>query len=185
MYATRFKLILAGLACLMLLACGFKLRGTGAALPWQNLYLDKVPVNSSFGLKLKRYLRARGVKIVEHVQDAEAIFHQLGDQQSKEILSFNTRGLAREYRLRRIYTMSIRDQQGRILVAPNRINLKRDVSFNDASVLAKGHEEALLRNDMENDLVEQLLHRLAAGRTVSTASTAPHKLNTAPKHKEP
>ena len=43
--------------------------------------------------------------------------------------------------------------------------LKRDISFNDAEVLAKEAEEALLYRDMQLDAVQQLVRRLQAARS--------------------
>ena len=44
--------------------------------------------------------------------------------------------------------------------------IERDISFNEAAVLAKEAEESLLYRDMEADLVQQLMRRLAALRLV-------------------
>jgi LPS-assembly lipoprotein len=38
---------------------------------------------------------------------------------------------------------------------------QRDISFNESVVLAKEAEEALLYRDMQSDIVQQLLRRLA------------------------
>ncbi|MEK7437750.1 MAG: LPS assembly lipoprotein LptE, partial [Pseudomonadota bacterium] len=42
------------------------------------------------------------------------------------------------------------------------IRLTRDISFNDAQVLSKESEEQLLFRDMQSDMVQQILRRLAA-----------------------
>jgi LPS-assembly lipoprotein len=49
-------------------------------------------------------------------------------------------------------------------VPQNSLELTRDISFNDAQVLAKEAEEELLFRDMQNDMVQQILRRLAAAR---------------------
>jgi LPS-assembly lipoprotein len=43
---------------------------------------------------------------------------------------------------------------------------QRDISFNESAVLAKEAEEVLLYRDMQSDIVQQLLRRLAAVRPV-------------------
>jgi LPS-assembly lipoprotein len=48
------------------------------------------------------------------------------------------------------------------LLAPTQIVLKRDISFNESQLLSKESEEASMYNDMQNDLVQQILRRLAA-----------------------
>jgi LPS-assembly lipoprotein len=49
-------------------------------------------------------------------------------------------------------------------VAQNTLELTRDVSFNDADVLAKESEEQLLYRDMQTDMVQQIMRRLAAAQ---------------------
>jgi LPS-assembly lipoprotein len=51
-------------------------------------------------------------------------------------------------------------------VAPVEIVQQRDISFNESAVLAKEAEEVLLYRDMQSDIVQQLLRRLAAVRPV-------------------
>jgi LPS-assembly lipoprotein len=42
------------------------------------------------------------------------------------------------------------------------VQLTRDVTYNDADILAKESEEELLFRDMQSDMVQQLMRRLAA-----------------------
>jgi len=44
--------------------------------------------------------------------------------------------------------------------------LQRDISFNESAVLAKETEEALLYRDMQSDIVQQILRRLAAVKEI-------------------
>jgi LPS-assembly lipoprotein len=48
------------------------------------------------------------------------------------------------------------------LIPPTSIEIIRDLTYDDSNILAKQQEEALLWQDMENDLVQQLMRRLAA-----------------------
>ena len=70
----------------------------------------------------------------------------------------------REYQLRYRVGFSVVDGKGREWIAPDEITLTRDISFND-QVLAKESEELLLYRDMQTDMVQQLMRRLAAVRT--------------------
>jgi LPS-assembly lipoprotein len=54
------------------------------------------------------------------------------------------------------------DAKGGQLLAPTEITLRRNLAFNEQQVLAKESEEALLYRDMQSDLVQQILRRLAA-----------------------
>ena len=57
--------------------------------------------------------------------------------------------------------------QGVELIAPTEVVLQRDISFNETAVLAKETEEILLYRDMQSDLVQQLLRRVAAIKSLT------------------
>ncbi|HSJ97117.1 MAG TPA: LPS assembly lipoprotein LptE, partial [Myxococcota bacterium] len=52
--------------------------------------------------------------------------------------------------------------KGADYLAPSTLELTRDVSFSDAEVLAKEAEEQLLFRDMQTDMVQQVMRRVAA-----------------------
>ena len=54
---------------------------------------------------------------------------------------------------------------------PGVVELTRDATYADSDALAKTQEEELLWRDMESDLVQQLMRRLAAAKP--TAPTTP------------
>ena len=56
------------------------------------------------------------------------------------------------------------DRDGQPLLAPTEIVLRRDITSSDIEVVAKQQEEELLYREMQSDLVQQLLRRLAAIR---------------------
>jgi LPS-assembly lipoprotein len=60
----------------------------------------------------------------------------------------------------------MRSSKGRDLIEPTDILQERDISFNESAVLAKEAEEALLYRDMQSDIVQQLLRRIAAVKTL-------------------
>ncbi len=76
------------------------------------------------------------------------------------VYTLNAQGRAREFQLRLKLAFRLTDAKGREMIGPTLIGTQRDVSFNDAQVLAKESEEALLFRDMQSDAVQQLLRRL-------------------------
>ena len=56
----------------------------------------------------------------------------------------------------------VRDAKGRDYLPQSEIRLTRDISYSGTQVLAKESEEALLYRDMQSDMVQQILRRLAA-----------------------
>ena len=142
----RFKVLLLLVTLLTLSACGFALRGSGpqSGLPFKTIYLN-FPESSSLGLELKRYIRATdNTKVVADRKDAEAILEVLGEARNKTILTLNTQGRVREYSLTYQLSFQVRNSKEVILLPPTEILLRRDISFNEAQVIAKEKEEEML-----------------------------------------
>jgi LPS-assembly lipoprotein len=146
-------------AAAALAGCGFHLRGA-VTLPFPNLYVDVSNV-SQFGHELKRALRASDVPLTATAKEAAATLAILSELREREILSLGGQGRVREYQLRYRVAYQVTSPKG-VITPPTQIVLKRDISFNDAEVLAKEAEETLLYRDMELDAVQQLLRRLQA-----------------------
>jgi LPS-assembly lipoprotein len=151
------------LLVLMLLAgCGFRLRGT-ADLPFQTLYIPNAV--TGIALDLKRSIQAgTDAKVVEDAKAADAVLAFSHETRQKEILSLNAAGRVREFRLRYRVGFRVHDGKGNDYVPLSSMELTRDVSFNDAEVLAKEAEEQLLFRDMQSDMVQQIMRRLAAAQ---------------------
>jgi len=171
----------------LLAACGFKLRGSaelpGYKLPFATIALSLAPTSELYAL-LKRNIEASspGTRVVE-AKEAEAILTVLGDTSVKNILSLNAAGRAREYQLVRTFTFKVHANIAAATpaaqvkytdvrpaaapteyIAPSTITLRRDITFGDDLVLSKESEETLLLRDMQSDLVQQLMRRLAAAK---------------------
>ena len=148
----------------LLSACGFQLRGSDSSysMPFKSIYLafsDQSPL----GIELRRNLRAGDtVNVVLDAAQAEALFDVLSETRGKQILSLNSQGRVREYLLTYTLVFRVRDAKGNELLGPTEINLKRPITFNETQVLAKESEEVLLYRDMQTDLVQQIMRRLAA-----------------------
>lgn len=141
-------------------ACGFALRGA-VTFPFQSIYVG-LPDSSTLGGELKRNLRANGkTEVSSQATNADVVLDVLGESREKVILSLNSQGRVREFNL--IYNLKfrLRDKAGREVLAPTTISLKRNLSFKENEVLAKEAEEALLYRDMQSELVQQIMRRLA------------------------
>ena len=163
------KALLCVIAASMLNACGFHLRGSGDQfnLPFKTIYLA-FPEASAIGLELKRNIRASDATFVlSDPKTAAAIVELLSEAKDKQILSLNSEGRVREYALVYAIRFRVRDSDGNELLPATEIILKRNINFNESQVLAKEGEEAMLYRDMQSDLVQQILRRLAAIKPVS------------------
>ena len=156
------------LALLMLSACGFRLRGSGPqpVLPFKTLFLS-IAEASPLNVPLRRNLDAMSnIEIVTDRKLADAALEVLNEGKDKQVLSLNSQGRVREYTL--VYRLNFRvvDKDGRQLLAPTELAIRRIQSFNENQVLAKEAEEATLFREMQSDLVQQVLRRVGAIKPV-------------------
>ncbi|QYG05584.1 MULTISPECIES: LPS assembly lipoprotein LptE [unclassified Janthinobacterium] len=163
----------------LLSACGFHLRGSNGSfmLPFATMYIG-LPETSPLAIGLKRYIRAIGsTEVVDTKDGADAVLDVLTDPErnrTKTILSLNKNGRVQEYQLGYSINFRVLDKAGNQLLAPTTISLVRPITFDESQVLAKETEEAALYRDMRNDLVQQIMRRLAAIKPVLPAmSVAP------------
>lgn len=152
-----------------LAACGFQLRGV-TALPFESLYVDGGG-NPTLAAEISRAIRTgTQTRLADRAADAQAVLQILGAEREKRILSLSGAGRVREYQL--LYRVKFRliDKDNRELSPALPIELRRDMSYDDAQVLAKAQEEALLYRDMQSDALMQLMRRLAAAKLQPAAA---------------
>jgi len=159
----RRRLLFAA-AALLPAGCGFQLRGS-ARLPFDTLHAS-FPPNSPTGAEFRRLLRVQGgTRLVDRPADAQARLEILEERREKEIVGFSSSGRPREYQLRLILRYRLLDARGGVELGPGgEIILRREITTTDTQVVAKEQEEALLYREMQGDMVQQLLRRLAAAR---------------------
>jgi LPS-assembly lipoprotein len=146
---------------LVLAGCGFHLRQI-KPLPFKTLYLG-MSEQSEMGASLRRQILAtKGTVLVDQPTEAEAVMVVLADSRQKSILSLNASGRVREFLLRQRFVFRVHDNKGRDYISQSEVLVTRDISYSDAELLSKDAEEALLYRDMDRDMVQQIMRRLAA-----------------------
>jgi LPS-assembly lipoprotein len=167
MATSRFPIVRALAALLVVAAlagCGFQLRGSngGYNMPFHSIYVG-IPDTSPLGTELRRNLRAGdSVVIADTPAQAQAQIDLVSEARGRAILSLNSLGRVREYLLTYTVVFQVRDPKGGVLLAPTEITLKRNIAFDETQVLAKEAEANLLYRDMQGDVVQQMLRRVAA-----------------------
>ena len=153
---------LASLAAMAVGGCGFKLRSS------QNYAFATIAIMPNPGGALALELRrsfGSAVHVLspeEPLDKAQLVFDVLSEQREKIVVAVNSSGQVREFQLRIRVKFRVRTPQGEERVPESEILQQRDISFNESAVLAKEAEEGLLYRDMQSDIVQQLLRRLAA-----------------------
>jgi LPS-assembly lipoprotein len=166
---TSRRLLLINLGAVVT-GCGFQLRQS-PNYAFSTLFVN-LPENDAMGASLRRNIASSGqVTVITDVRDvekAQVIYEPTLNVREKVILGRTSTGAIREYQLRLRYRFRLRTQGGKELISDTdaEIFLTRDINFNETGALSKESEEALLYRDMENDLIQQVLRRLAAVRSL-------------------
>jgi LPS-assembly lipoprotein len=142
-----------------LAACGFQLR-KAPDFAFTSIYVGGS--ESPLVNELRRSIASGGTVQVVPVERAQVILDVPMDQREKMVVALNSTGQVREFQLRTRVKFRLRTAQGKELIPETELLQQRDISFNESAVLAKEGEENLLYRDMQTDIVQQLMRRLAA-----------------------
>lgn len=160
--------LLATATAVLLTGCGFQLRGA-PELAFRSLFVNAGEA-SPVGNEIKRNLASLGtVTLVDDpklLPSADVVLDILSEAREKTVVGINTAGQVTEFQLRSRLQFRLRTPQGKELIAPTELLLHRDISFNESAVLAKEAEEGLMYRDMQSDIVQQMIRRLAAVKSL-------------------
>lgn len=156
----------AGVAGLVALSgCGFALRKA----PQLAFSAVRVQGGNEAGVtrELRRALENSGVQVFTSASSAgdateQAVIEVLQDQRERAVVGQTATGQVRELQLRTRFRFALRTPAGEERIPSTELLLERDISFTETAVLAKEAEEALLYRDMQSDIVQQVMRRLAA-----------------------
>ena len=153
----------------LLAACGFKLRGS-VDFAFKSLYLNGA-ANSPFLKELQRHLEAAGsltvLRDASEALKADAIYDDLGQRRERVIVSRNAAGEVRELQIRLFTKFRVRDQKGGHYVPDSELMQYREISYVETYALSKANEEDMLYRNMQTDIVQQIVRRLAIVKSVT------------------
>jgi LPS-assembly lipoprotein len=149
---------------LALAGCGFGLRQP-ATYAFSSLYCGVAP-NSPLGVELRRQLLAGGalqyLSEPSQQQQAQVVLDIVSEQRFKTVVGVSATGQVREFQLRLNLRFRLRTPQGKVLIPETELVQQRTMSYAEAFALSKEVEEAMLYRNMQAELVQQIVRRLAA-----------------------
>jgi LPS-assembly lipoprotein len=174
------RVVLAASAAALLAGCGFQLQ-QAPDFAFRSLQIN-APAMSPIAGELKRALNtdgrvevlgpgpvplpATGAASAVAAPAGRLVFDLLQEQREKVVVGITASGQVREYQLRSRMRFRVRTPGGKELIPDTELLQQRDISFSESAVLAKESEETLLYRDMQSDLVQQLMRRLGALKTL-------------------
>jgi LPS-assembly lipoprotein len=149
---------------LLLGGCGFKL-SRPTSYPFQTIYIVGSAL-SQLGAEIQRHLQTGGVVEVitdpRQIERAELVLELLQDFREKVIIGRTSTGAVREFQLRMRVRFRVRNREGIERIPEVELEQRRDITFNESFVLSKSAEENLLYANMQTEMAQQILRRLAA-----------------------
>jgi LPS-assembly lipoprotein len=149
-------------AALLLASCGFHLQGR-QPLPalFSYTFVDTKDEQTDFAQDLRKALIASKVNVLPTKGSSTAIVQVHEDELTERILSVSAQNIPTEYELTYEVTFSV-TADGKTLIDKEEISATRDISFDEAQLLAKEREQEILRAALARDLVALVMRRLAA-----------------------
>jgi LPS-assembly lipoprotein len=162
-FAVRLVGVLPGFLLAGLLSgCGFHLEGrTPLPESLKTAYVQATDQQSDFVQSLRKALLTSGARPPADKDKASAVVYILKDQVVRRTLSVSAQNQPNEYEVTYNvrFSVSAGDKE---LLAPQDVSADRSYSFNEGLLLAKEHEESILRQAMAHDLADIVMRQLAS-----------------------
>jgi len=143
-----------------LAGCGFRLR-EAPRLGFERVHLAGFAPRSPLEAALRRALASQ-VRFVATPAEADLVLRSLAEVRERSVAASTAAGQVRELQLRLRVTVRADAPDGRVRMPAVTLRQARDLGTNETAALAKATEEEALFRVMLDDVVEQLLRRLAA-----------------------
>ncbi|MGM9425004.1 LPS-assembly lipoprotein LptE [Hydrogenophaga sp. MI9] len=166
---------MAGLA-LGLTGCGFALR-QAPKFAFESVQVTGLE-NTSMSRALQQAMLASGIRVVNSSSVAQTaaqtgapvapqvVLHVITDQHERVVSGQNESGEVRELTLKARFRFRLATPAGKYLLEETELLLERDISFSETAALAKAAEETMMFRDMDGDIVQQVVRRLAAVKSL-------------------
>jgi LPS-assembly lipoprotein len=155
---------LLALASAALTGCGFHLRQP-PRMGFGRLALAGFEPRSPMAQELRRQLGAGSgavARLVDSPGQADVVLQALDDVRERSVVASTSAAQVRELQLRVKFNFRASTPGGRELIPRVELLLSRDLSYRETAALAKEMEEAELFREMQADVAEQVLRRLAS-----------------------
>ena len=154
--------VVAAVLLVSLAGCGFHLQGhTPLPESMKTAYVQATDEQTDFVQSLRKALLTSGAQPASDKKVASSVVNILKDEVVRRTLSVSALNKPNEYEVTYNvrFSVSAGDKE---LLAPQDISATRSYSFDEARLLAKEHEEAILRQAMAHDLAYRVIRQLSS-----------------------
>lgn len=159
---TLFRVIVVGSA-LLLGACGFHLREQAQLPPGlQRIHLEIADQGSLLYRDLPAALERSGATVEENAGPGIASLRIPVSTLAPQPLSVGSTARVREYSMRYHVEIEAVDASGTTVLPRQAIDLNREYTFDETQALGVAAQEDELRKQLQRDMVQAILRRIAA-----------------------
>lgn len=158
--------------CLLITACGFKLRNEKPLPP--ELRVLAVESGTPYGLltiQLKQLIRSLGVRIATDPTEAQMTLRIFDEAYRTITLSQSASASTKEYTMFFEVQFQLQDTKGKVLFGPRKIVASRNYMVNTDQVLSSTTEQETLQKEMQRDAVYQILNQLSSDDVTALFAT--------------
>ena len=156
------RLWLIGVLTASLAGCGFHLEGrTPLPASMKTAYVQATDMQTDFAQSLRKALLTSGARPPSEKRTASSVVNILKDDVVRRTLSVSAQNKPNEYEITYNVRFSVTSGDKELL-APQDISAVRSYSFDETRLLAKEHEEAILRQAMAHDLADRVVRQLSS-----------------------
>ncbi len=157
------------LLALLLVGCGFQLRGVGATADIEPLYLATIRETRIFDA-LRRNLEVSGVDVLDAPDPGHWRLVLLDEQEEERVVSVTERGLAADFELTLELRYQLEDADGELLIPPETATVSRVYRQDPDNLAGSSRERELLRREMDLELAQQIIRRVNAAQRRANAA---------------
>ena len=145
----------------LLPGCGFRLAGSGDSVHAQNVFVQGGPASHELVHFVRRSL---GPGRTDGVEPDHAAIHLriLSEETSREVLSLDASGKAREYDLMLDVAFDVRHASRDDSLSRQKIRIHRVLVFDKYDMLGSGEEEQQLLHEMRQEAAQRIVRRVRA-----------------------
>lgn len=156
------RLLSSALMLIGLSACGFHLQGQADYSAELEAIFLQIPDDATpLARELNRSLKVSNLTLVDDAAAATAVLEVVSDDTGRTVESVTPQNRPREYRI--FYRATYRVMSGgKILLDNQRVIRTRVYTYDELQVLAKAHEEDMLRQALAREIAGVITRRLAS-----------------------
>ena len=147
----------------MLSSCGWRLRGSvDVANNISSVHISGLSKQNEFYRMLTRSLKANKVEIKDSHTEAQYRLVAMNQRSERRTATVSSSARVSEYQLTELVDIIIFSANGSQLIPRTTISTERFFDYDENDVQSKSEEAALLKREMLNDLVRQVINQLNA-----------------------